>query len=389
MKQPPASACRKDLIRDAANERDLASTRGQLAAKRRSWSPGLRSLCWLGLLSCLPTLILIPTTRAADQLVRRSDNVTLRGEFTAMDPEAVRIKLSNGKEETIPVSDIRSVKFDQEPPLLSQAQSNERAGALAAALEKYQQVQGELAGADKRLAAEVGFLTARTLVKIALADPAGSEAAKKAIQEYRNSSKTSFRYLEATLLEATLLSSAGDTAAARTLLEEVRAAPVKGYQLQAGVQLGRLLLQSGDGTGAMQAFDEVVQQSANESASAGALFDGLLGKALCQQKQGQLKESLASLEDVLSKASESRVLAEAWIHKGDCLRQMNQPKDALMAYLHVDILYSSEPAEHAQALFRLSQLWGPAGHQDRAEDAAARLAEKYPNSAWAKQLRGA
>ena len=61
---------------------------------------------------------------------------------------------------------------------------------------------------------------------------------------------------------------------------------------------------------------------------------------------------------------------------------------ALMAYLHVDILYPNEFSSHAKALLKLSELWGPGGHQDRAIDASARLAELYPKSREARQLSG-
>ncbi len=327
---------------------------------------------------------------AADQVTRKSDNVTLRGEFTAMQADVVRIKLTSGKEEAVVVSDIKAIRFDQEPSLLSQAQSNERSGALETALQKYQQVQSELAGADKRLVSEVQFLIARTRARQALADASQLAEARKLIREFREASKSNFRYLEATLLEAALATSADDRAAGQALLQEVQSSTVKGYQLQAGVQLGRLLLLSGDLPGAKSAFDQVIQQSKGDPGSVAAQFDGMLGIALCQRQQGQVSDALVTLEEIVSRASDSetRVLAEAWIQKGDCLRQLNQPKAALMAYLHVDILYSSEPAEHAQALFRLAQLWGPAGHQDRADDAAVRLTEKYPNSTWSRQQAG-
>ncbi len=330
------------------------------------------------------------SARGVDQVTRISDGVTLRGEFAELGKESISIKLSNGKVEVVPVSDIRNVRFDQEPSLLAQAQSNERSGALDAALEKYKTVQADVGSGDRRVAAEVEFLIARTLVRQALADPALHATARDAIAKFRNGSQSNFRYLESCLLEASVASAAGDMPAAETLLKEVQASSVKGFQLQAGVQLGRLLLKANSVAEAQQAFEQVIQQSTGDAGSASAMFAGMLGKALCQQQTGQLDQALAGFDEVIGKAAESntQVLAEAWIRKGDCLRQQNQPKAAMMAYLHVDVLYASEPSEHAQALFRLSQLWGPAGHPDRAEDAAARLNEKYPNSSWAKQPRG-
>jgi tetratricopeptide (TPR) repeat protein len=329
---------------------------------------------------------------AVDQLTRRSDRVTFRGEFADMSVASVTIKQSNGETQQVPVSDIFNVRFDDEPPTLSQAQSNERSGALDTALQRYQEIQKEYSGDDKRLVTELEFLIARTQVKSALADPTRREAALSAIQKFRGANKTNFRYLEATLLEAQVLATdATGIDAARALLQEVEAAPVTGFQLQAGVQLGRLLLSAGDAAAAQSSFEKVAQQSAGDSGSTGAHFDALLGQAMCQQRQGQADAAIATLDQVIQKAGESQTqtLAEAWVLKGDCFRLRNMPKDALWSYLTVDVLYASEPAAHAESLYHLASLWGPTGHQDRADDARQRLLERYPNSSWAKQSAAA
>ena len=323
------------------------------------------------------------TVFAVDQVTRRSDRVTFPGEITAMTLESVTITLSNGQTQIVAVSDIFSVRFDMEPVLLAQAQSNERSGALDVALEKFQTVKKEYAGDDKRVIANVDFLIARTMVKQALADPARVPDAVVAIKKFCEEHKTHFRYFEARLLESSLAT--GEEAQA--LLKEVQASPVKGYQLQAGVQLGHVLLAGNDAAGAFSAFQQVIEQSAGDPASSTAQFDGLLGKAACQQKQGQIDEAIATLDGVIGQASESesQTLAQAWVLKGDCFRAKNMPKDALMAYLHVDVLYPSEPAAHAEALYHLVTLWAPAGHQDRSDEAMAKLSTKYPNSPWTKQ----
>jgi tetratricopeptide (TPR) repeat protein len=326
--------------------------------------------------------------QAADQVTRRSDRVVLRGELTELSPTALKMKLQNGQESEIPVSDVLLVRFDMEPPTLSQAQSNERSGALGTALEKYRLIQTEYSGEDKRVVAELKFLIARTLVRMAQANPAESAAAEKAIAAFRSENRANFRYLEATLLEAELLGAdAGKAEAAKGLLSEVQQTSVKGFRLQAGVQLGMLLLAGQDTGGAQAAFEKVVQESLGDAAAAGALFDGQLGKALCQKVAGRPDEALATLTEVFAKASESetKTLARAWLLKGDCYREKGLPKDALMAYLHVDVLYSSEPGAHAESLYHLATLWGPAGYQNRADDARARLTNSYPNSRWAKQ----
>ncbi len=359
-------------------------------AQTRSASVGTATIFAVGIAAAGAGWCSSAIIQAADQIVRRSDNVTLRGDFTALEVSGITIRLTNGTEETVPATDVRSVRFDQEPALLAQARSNERSGALTSALEKYRQVQTDYAGSDKRLQAELQFLIARTQLRLALEDPAGREAARTAMHEFRTANKTSFRYLEATLLEAALAARIQDAAGAEALLQEVQNSSVPGYQLQAGVQLGRLRLEASDAAGALAEFERVIQQSAGDAGAAPARFDALLGKAMCLQQEKKTEDSLTVLDQILNEESgaDARVLAEAWNRRGDGLRQLNQTKAALLAYLHVDVLYSSEPSEHAEALFHLSRLWAPAGHQERADDAAARLTEKYPNSSWTKQLNG-
>ncbi len=339
-------------------------------------------------LVCVISVVASVTGAAADQVTRRSDRVTFRGEFTAMTPSLLTIRQQNGQTQDIPVSDVLVIRFDMEPPALSQAQSSERGGALDVALQKYRQIQSEYSGEDSRLVADLKFLIARTQVRIAFANPAEVAGAAKAIRDFRTENKSNFRVLEATLLEAELLSLDPEkTEEARALLGEVQKSDVKGYRLQAGVQLGLLLLAGRDTAGALTAFEGVLQESAGDAGASAAFYDASLGKAMCQKADGKSDEAIATLNEVIGKASESetRTLARAWVLKGDCLREKGLPKDALLAYLHVDVLYSSEPSSHAEALFHLGSLWGPAGHQNRADDARAQLASRYPNSSWAKK----
>lgn len=336
------------------------------------------------LLSWSLAVATLSTASAVDVVTRRSDNAQLRGTIAKSDISQVVVKRTNGEEVVIASSDIKSVVFDGEPAAFRPARSNEGSGALDTALEKLKQIQTSYTGTNKLLKADLAFMIARVLGKQALIDSAKADEAIAAIKAFRDANKTSFRYLEATLLEASLQAVKGDAEAGKALLTEVQQAPVKGYQLQAGVDLGRLLLSSGDAAGAELSFQDVITKSTGDPAAAGALYDGMLGLALGLKRQNKLDDAIKTLDDVIAKApeSETRTLAEAWLRKGDCLREKNQAKAALMAYLHVDVLYSGEPAQHAESLKRLSELWKPAGHEDRAMDATARLTERYPNSRW-------
>jgi hypothetical protein len=95
------------------------------------------------------------------------------------------------------------------------------------------------------------------------------------------------------------------------------------------------------------------------------------------------------LEEVIAKApaDDVKVNAEAFLRQGDCLREQGADKDALLAYLHVDVLFSSEKAMHAEALYRLATLWDKVGSKVRADEAREKLKSDYENSEWARQLK--
>ena len=76
--------------------------------------------------------------------------------------------------------------------------------------------------------------------------------------------------------------------------------------------------------------------------------------------------------------------ARAYNALGSCYQRAGQAKDALLAYLHVDVLYSSVPDAHAEALANLATLWRSIGQESRAREARQVLEQRYANSKWAK-----
>ncbi|MEA1951308.1 MAG: tetratricopeptide repeat protein, partial [Planctomycetota bacterium] len=82
---------------------------------------------------------------------------------------------------------------------------------------------------------------------------------------------------------------------------------------------------------------------------------------------------------------QTRLLARAYNAKGTALRKANKPNDALLAFLHVDVLYFSSPEDHAEALANLAELWGEIHKPQQAMQARQILKQRYKNSRWATQ----
>jgi len=336
--------------------------------------------------SCLRMLtacgcLAISSVFGADQITRLSDGAIIRGKLETLSKTQIVIRRSNDETETISPADLRDIRFDREPPPLQTARSNERSGNYEAAIEQLQEVQSEYSGNDRRVPVEIEFLIARCQARHSSVEPATTQTALTSLQSFLRNHGNSYRALEAMLLQAQLLITS-DRPEATRLLKQLRTCGVDGFAMQAGVALGLALLEDHQPDQALEVFDEVIQQSKGQPVALSAWLESRIGQARCLQQQNQLPEALKALKMVIAETPEDRpaTLAQAWNLMGSCHQSANSPKAALLAYLHVDLLYPEANAEHAEALYQLASLWESTGHPDRASDAQSRLQTMYPGS---------
>jgi tetratricopeptide (TPR) repeat protein len=111
-----------------------------------------------------------------------------------------------------------------------------------------------------------------------------------------------------------------------------------------------------------------------------------LGRATALAAAGKAEEAVAAVEQVIAgaDAADAQLHAKAYVALGNCLNKAGRKQDALLAFLHVDVLYFGFPEEHAEALANLSLLWQELKNADRALEARQTLVDRYKNSRWAK-----
>ena len=111
------------------------------------------------------------------------------------------------------------------------------------------------------------------------------------------------------------------------------------------------------------------------------------GKASCLAGTGSPDEGIKTAEDIIAKNSpenNAELFGRTYNALGACYLKLKKPQDALMAYLHTDVLFYSNPEVHAEALYNLSKLWLALKKQDRADSARNLLTDRYAGSVWAK-----
>jgi len=326
---------------------------------------------------------------AADIVYRKSTTTALQGEITESSSTEITVKKRVGKPETVPVNDIVDIRWDGEPAKLNLARSAEKAGNVEKALSDYLEITKD-PKSKGNIKTDLTFLIARATAKLAMGDPLRLDDAIKLLDGYRKANKGSFRDFEAASLLGQAYLAKKDYPNAKTAFDQLAKAPWNDYKMAAQTANARILLLGGNVDGALSAFDAVIAAKATKPAEITRQQEAMLGKVKCLQLQKKHDEAVIVVEQIIEKvaAEDSAVQAEAYVLQGDSLQAQGKTKEAVLAYLHVDVLFTGEKALHPEALYHLAKLWGTVGEADRAADARDTLQSEYPNSAWAKKLAG-
>lgn len=337
---------------------------------------------------CLLAVFCVTDARALDTITVAGEDKAVAGEIVAVSKTEITIKAGLKKEERkVAANAVLEIRFDKQPAQLTLARNDEAAGRYTAALAKYTAALDD--DLSQFLKAELEFLIARTTAQMAMSDTTKLAEAVKLLTGFLSSNANSFRYYPALSQLGDIYLAQSNFAEAQATFSKLQQAPWTDYKMAAGTSQARLLLKQNKVGEARAAFETVTAMQAKTTAEKTQRYAAVLGKAICLQREGQHEQAVKDLAEISSQApaGETRLLAEAYVRQGDSFRQIEgRTKDAILAYLHVDVLFPKETALHAESLFWLSKLWTVVGHPDRASTSAAKLESTYPNSKWTSKL---
>ena len=327
---------------------------------------------------------------AVDLITRRSSATRAQGEIGEITKTDVTLKPRTGDAEKIPVNDIVLIQWTGEPPGLVAARNDEAGGRYQRALDAYNKAVADSKSDAAGLKVDLTYFIARTTAKMAQSNPAQIDAGIKALEDFKSKNPNSYHFYPATQFLGDLYLTKKDYPKAKAAFEALAQAPFSDYKMASKIALARQSLAENNVAEAQAAFEAVVQMDAKTPAELSRKQEAKLGVAHCLQTQKDYVKAAALLDEVIQETApdDARVQAEAYLRQGDCLEAAGKAPEALMAYLHVDVLFPTQSAYHAEALYHLSKLWISAKQQpDRAADAEDRLTSDYPNSEWAKKLK--
>ncbi len=317
-------------------------------------------------------VVLIPNST-----VKEASGSRVRGAVQSESTTEVVVKLG-ATTTKVPTDQIVSIRYDGQPPDMALAETSENQGALAKSIDLYKKAAGEASGKPfiEQLAA---FKAASLTAELAMTEPSKMNDAISLLNDFVKNHPESRHIASATESLARLQLSKSDYAGVESSLTTLSKLP--GGADRAAVYRARILAKKGDHAGAIAELDRLIKAGPDGSV---------------RQREAKLAraESLVALKKYADAETEVRsvikalppedytAMASAYNTLGDSLRAAGRPKDALVAYLHTDLLYAKDKEQHPRALAQIVPLWRELKRDDRADETLARLKQEYPQSPW-------
>lgn len=327
-----------------------------------------------------------PRAQALDRV--QTNKGQLSGTIESMSPTEIVLSRRGKPNETIPANSVQLIQYDGEDPKLGIARKAAIDGrydvALAALNDMAQQPD-----LRPEILLDINYYQAYCAAQLALSGTGDVKEAGKQLRDYVEANPKTFHLYEAYELLGDLFVAVGAYDAAEEYYDRVADAPWPDSKMRALVAKGRALRNQKKFDEAQQAFDAAlaIQAPDDDPLATAVRRTATLGKAACMADLSQYEEAIAMTEEVIAgaaSAEDAAIHAEAYTTLGNCYRKAGKPKDALLAFLHVDLLYPSYPRQHAEALANLIDLWTDLGQRQRAQETSQLLQQRYADSPWAK-----
>lgn len=332
----------------------------------------------------LVLVCLAPLARAvAADRIKLAQGSQSSGKITEISPTELVLEIGSTKKKYA-VNTVDSVQFDKEPNDLTQARIAVHAGRFTDAVTLLAKIDTDKIERAEILK-DIDFFKAIAAARLALAGSGSKADAGKKLFAIEKAERNSFHYFETCETLGDLLFALNKFSDAETYYNKLAEAPWSDYKMRAAVLIGRALVGQKQYDRANAKFDEALAIDDKGKEADRQRLAARLGKASALAGGGKTDDAIKLVEEIISQADAENLElhARAYTVLGNCYKAAGKKKEALLAFLHVDLLYSRYGELHAEALANLATLWTDLDKADRAAQARETLKEKYPASAWA------
>jgi tetratricopeptide (TPR) repeat protein len=334
-------------------------------------------VCSLGLL--FPA---IARGQAAD-VIEPMQGRDIRCTIKQTTPQGIQYEINDQSQE-INILNIKGVKFANEPSEFARARNRIQSGQFDDALTELQKVNSS--SLNDLAKAEFAYLNARAEAMKATRDGTlPLRDAATSVNKFLQTHPNSFHFYEMSELFGWMAFHSGEFAAAERSFQTLASSDIPPIALAGELGLARGAIEQSNWDAANTKLDAIVASAANDDRSAETKLIAKALSARVMAEKGAVAPAIAQLEEMIKSESDdrTRVFAHLYNSLGYCHLKADDTKNAVMAFLHTDLLYANEADAHAEALYYLGQLWAKINETDRSNRAKQALAQQYRNSLWA------
>ena len=284
------------------------------------------------------------------------------------------------KDATLRPEQIVWLLFENEPPELAAARVEIQVGAYEDALGKIDAIEEDDVKSDK-IALEIEWNRVYATMKLALADAGDLGNASDKVKKFVEVAPDHYRRFDAFALLGDAAAATGDWDGAAKYYAELESAKSESVKAIGKVGRARAALETNKIDEAKTLFAEVA-----ESEELDAQLEGLgartvarIGLADALARQKDYDAALKALEETLASTPNGATMQQAVVYNalGRVYADAGRAEEAVVAYLHVDLLYPAARSERVKALKALVPLWKKLGRNDRSRETRQFLKERF------------
>jgi tetratricopeptide (TPR) repeat protein len=346
-----------------------------------------RTLLWRQhlLAASIVVLGLINSGWAQDRIFLKQGN-PLQGSIGTITPTQVTIEV-RGKEQNVPVADIRKITFDKEPSGLDRARDLALDGKYSQALDQLRNVPREGLADQPLVRQDYEFYYWYSDGMRSLAGSGDSTAAIRGLVNLDKSNPDSHHRFQIKLLLGRLALAKKVYDRSEEYFSELVQSPSAQDKAAGLYYLARLKLEQERPSEAREHLKSLLSAPAGSPEMARTKSRGAILEARIDILEGSPQQALEALDGMAEREDNAdyQLFAEICNARGAAHLKMDDPHRAAISFLQTDLLFFTDPETHAEALYHLKQLLVTVGQPARAADAGSRLANLYASSKWANQ----
>ena len=308
------------------------------------------------------------------------EETTLEGKIESTSADAI-VLAADGQKRTLAAASVLGTQYDDEPIVLAAVRADLELGKYEDALAKLAEISAaDVRSARAAVAAEIESLRALATGRLALAGSEKLATGGRAVLAFVQKSPTHWRHYEAVELLGEIFAKTGKPADAEKQFAALEQAASPTVRARGKIARGTLALADAARLAdAEKLFADAIAEL-DAASAAGAETNAVrvlaqIGAARVLAGQNRFDDAEKTLDDAIAATPRDAIATNAAIYvaQGEIRVAAGRPRDAIVSYVRVELLYPSARARRVEALKALVPLWTQTGRPDRAADARRTL----------------